>query len=415
MSLTQVDNFIKIIQVALGDDPQPLDQPDWDTLIDYAKAQSLAAIFYQGAVRQPSFTQYPAEKRAELQQETIVTVASQAMRTQRFLDLYQQLTAASLHPIVLKGILCRQLYGPLADYRPSCDEDLYLPPKEIASCHTLLEQAGWKLESHPASLDVPEKLQVISYQDTQNILHLEIHPTFFGTGNRRQKLLNRYFFRAAGHCVSVPVDGVALTALGPTEHYLYLFLHFAKHLCDAGAGIRQIIDMMLFQQVYREDIRWDEVQKVIRTLSSPGLYADVMAIGLRLGYAPEPMFREVDPQKLLADIFDGGVFGHARPAHGRGSVLTIAAQYGSAAARWQRLLFPSVQQLEDGRPWLSDKPWLLPVAWAQRVGRLLHSDGKRSRVTLKSLREAQRRTKLLRSYGLIYKNDNDARCGRKES
>ena len=414
MSLTQMDNFIKVLQTALGGELQPLDRPDWGTLARYAKAQSLTAVFYRGAAREPAFSQCPAEQRAEWQRETILTVASQAMRTQRFLDIYRQLTAAGLRPIVLKGILCRRLYGSLADYRPSCDEDLYLPPPEIAACHRVLEQAGWKLESHPDSLKVPEKLQVISYEDTQNILHLEIHPTFFGTGSRRQAMQNQYFLQAALHTVPVTVEGTELLSLGPTAHYLYLFLHFAKHLCDAGAGIRQILDMMLFQQAYGQDIRWEEFRKAVRTLSSPGLYADVTAIGRRLGFAPKPLFREVDPEQLLADIFGGGVFGHARPAHGRGSILTIAAQYESTPKRLQRLLFPSVQQLEDGRPWLAGRPWLLPVAWAQRAGRLLRGDGKRSRVTLDSLREAQRRTRLLRSYGLIYKNaKTTARAGQK--
>lgn len=405
MSFRQVDNFIKILQAALGGELQPLEQPDWDTLVRYAKAQSLMAVFYQGAVKCPEFVLYPEDKRVELQRKTIATVTMQTLRTRRFLSVYQQLTAGGVHPIVLKGILCRQLYGALADYRPSCDEDLYIPPKEIITCHRLLEQAGWKLESHPDSLTVAEKLQVISYQDTQYILHVEIHPTFFGTGNRRQALQNQYFLRSVKHTVSVPVDGITLESLDPTAHYLYLFFHFAKHLCDAGAGIRQILDMMLFQNKYQAEIRWDEVQKCIRKLSSPGLYADVTTIGRYLGFSPKPLFREVNPQQLLEDIFDGGVFGQARSAHGRGSILTIAAQYESTTKRWQRLFFPSVQQLEDGRPWLSGRPWLLPIAWMQRAGRLFHGDGKRSRVTLKSLREAHGRTKLLRSYDLVYKND----------
>lgn len=222
MSRTQVDNFIKILQVALDRELQPLEQLDWDTLIRYANAQSLTAVFYQGAARFPEFAKYPEVKRVVLQWKTIATVTMRTLRSQRFLDIYQQPTAGRLYPIVLKGILCRQLYDSLADYRPSCDEDLYISPQEISVCHLLLEQAGWKLESHPDSLTVPEKLQMISYK--------------------------------------------------------------------------------------------------------------------------------VNPQQLLEDIFDVDVFGQTRSGRGRGAILTIAAQYECTAKRWQRLLVPSVQQLEDGRP-----------------------------------------------------------------
>lgn len=361
MSRTQVDNLIKILQVALDRELQPLEQLDWDTLIRYANAQSLTAVFYQGAARFPAFAQYPEDKRVVLQWKTIATVTMRTLRSQRFLDIYQQLTVGRLHPIVLKGILCRQLYDSLADYRPSCDEDLYISPQEISVCHRLLEQAGWKLESHPDSLTVPEKLQMISYQDTQYILHIEIHPTFFSTGNRRQALQNQCFLRFVKHIVSIPVDGSMLQSLDPTAHYLYLFFHFAKHLCDEGTGIRQILDMMLFQNAYQSEIRWEEVRRCIRKLSSPGLYADVKATGCRLGFSSKPLFRKVNPQQLLEDIFDGGVFGQARSGRGRGAILTIAVQYESTAKRWQRLLVPSAQQLEDGRPWFAKRPWLLPA------------------------------------------------------
>ena len=407
MASLQVNNFEIILLAACGNGRQPLHQPDWPALVQYARTQSLTALFYVGASQYDEFTSWDAMERQKLQFETIAGVAAQAQRTQRFLALYQELIAADLRPIVLKGILCRSLYGELADYRPSCDEDLYIPHEQMAKIDEVLRQNGWRMTSHSESLDHPEKLQVISYEDVTGILPLEIHPTWSGTGSPQQAKENARFVGADERAITVEIEGVPLLSLNATDHYLYLYLHLVKHFEIAGVGLRQILDLAQFQRAFTDQIDWRQIRKDIQTLSSPGLYSDVMALAQRLGFEVDGMFRQVDPDRLLEDCLEGGVFGSARPGQGRGAILSIAARYPSGASRAQRLLLPSVAQLQDGRPWLVGRPWLLPVAWVQRAGRLLF-DSKWSRVTLGSLKEARQRLKLLGRYGLLTgKRDNE--------
>ena len=68
---------------------------------DSAAAESLTAAYRPQALRQ-------------------VTV--QTVKTRDFLALYDVLTVQGLHPLVVKGIVCRALY-PHSDYRTSSDED----------------------------------------------------------------------------------------------------------------------------------------------------------------------------------------------------------------------------------------------------------------------------------------------------
>ena len=403
----QIKNCMHVLHAACGNGRQPLHQPDWLAMARIARAQSLVALFHEGAYHYDEFASWDAAERQRLQAETMACVVGQMQRNQRFLELYQKLLSVALHPIVLKGILCRKLYGSLADYRPSCDEDLYVSPEQIAAAHEVLQQNGWRMTSHPESLAHPEKLQVIGYEDTAGILPLEIHPTWSGTGSPQQTKENARFVGADERAITVEIEGVPLLSLNATDHYLYLYLHLVKHFEIAGVGLRQILDLAQFQRAFAEQIDWRQIRKDIQTLSSPGLYADVMALAQRLGFEVDGMFRQVDPDRLLEDCLEGGVFGSARPGQGRGAILSIAARYPSGASRVQRLLLPSVAQLQDGRPWLVGRPWLLPVAWVQRAGRLLF-DSKWSRITLGSLQEARQRLKLLRSYGLLTgKRDNE--------
>lgn len=407
VSILQADNFISVLRAACGNDKQPLRQTDWQTLVHYAHTQSLTALLYVGASQYEEFAFWEAAERQKLQFETIANVAAQTQRTHHFLVLYQELIAVGLRPIVLKGILCRKLYGELADYRPSCDEDLCIPPAQMVKADEALRQNGWCMTSHPESLDHPEKLQVIGYEDSSGILPLEVHPTWSGTGSPQQTMENARFAGADERAITVEVEGVPLLSLNATDHYLYLYLHLVKHFEIAGVGLRQILDLAQFQRAFADQIDWKQIRKDIQALSSPGLYADVMVLAQRLGFEVDSMFRQVDPDRLLEDCLEGGVFGSARPGQGRGAILSIAARYPSGASRAQRLLFPSVAQLQDGRPWLVGRPWLLPAAWAQRVGRLLF-DSKWSRITLGSLEEARQRLKLLRRYGLLMgERDNE--------
>lgn len=409
MGNNQANQFLVVLRAACGNGQLPLDHPDWDYLAQLAHIHTLTALFYAGASQYADFSDWAPEHRETLRRETIAQVGGQTMRTQCFLSLYQSLLEAGLRPLVLKGIVCRSLYGPLADWRPSSDEDVYLPPEQVERCRQVLEENGWRLSSHEDSLSLAHRLQEIAFDSDQSLRHLELHPTLFGEDDPDRKRCSNYFQNIDGRAVSITVEGQRLYTLGYTDHYLYLFLHLAKHLKGNGVGIRQILDLMQFQRAWGANIDWVEVRRVIPRLSSPELYADVVELGRRMGFEEaDPLFDTLQPELLLEDSLEGGIYGFDREGQGRGVIVARAAQYPTWLGRLRRLLFPSAQQLLEGRPWLEKKPWLLPVAWVQRAGRLFHS-GDWGRVTLESLQVSRRRLGLLRSYGLLPGGKTDAK------
>lgn len=399
----QADNFITVLRAACGNGKKPLQSPDWDQLAEWARTQSLTALFYTGATQYEEFQQWDAAKRQKMQRETISIVATQAQRTQRFLDLYRQLCVGGLHPLVLKGIDCRSLYGDLADYRPSCDEDLYIPPAQIEHGYALLKECGFVLASHEAGLERADEMQEISFDDTSGILHLELHPTLFGTDRPDLDRATRWFSNAdiERRAVSVELYGETFYTLHPTDHYLYLYLHLAKHFCATGVGLRQIMDLAKFQLAYRDEIDWPTIKKAVETLNSPVLYADVMAVARRFGFAVQSLTgREHNPDALVADSLSGGVYGHDREGNGTGALLSAAAMYPGRLQKIRRVFFPSAQQLEASRPYLVKRPWLLPLAWIDRYRKLIRTRGF-GRETQVSIQVAQQRIRLLKSYGLL--------------
>lgn len=54
----------------------------------------------------------------------------QTMRTNEFLELNKKLQAAGVRPLVVKGIICRNLY-PQPDYKQSGDGDVLVPAEQF--------------------------------------------------------------------------------------------------------------------------------------------------------------------------------------------------------------------------------------------------------------------------------------------
>lgn len=239
MDRTQANNFIAILRTALGNGQVPLEHPDWDKLAEWAGLQSLTALFYTGACQFQEFAQWDGTKRQKLQREAIAGVVAQSTRTELFLDVYRSLLEKGQKPLVLKGVVVRQLYGELSDYRPSCDEDLYVRPEEAIPCRRELENLGFRITVPEEERKLSDPFQEVSLDHSSGMLHVELHPNFFERTREDLRLSNHYYQNAHDTAVPIHTGGTTLWTLDETHHFLYLFLHLAKHFKGAGVGLKQ--------------------------------------------------------------------------------------------------------------------------------------------------------------------------------
>lgn len=400
MDRTQANNFIGILRTALGNGQVPLEHPDWDKLAEWADLQSLPALFYTGACQFQEFAQWDGTKRQKLQQETISQVVSQAARTELFLEVYKQLLEAGLRPVVLKGAVIRQLYGDLSDYRPSCDEDLYVRPEEAVRCRRELERLGFQvtIPQDRRKLDNPE--QEVSMDSLDGLLHIELHPHFFEHVREDLRLSDGYYAQAFDQAVPTEVKGFPLWTLDETHHYLYLFFHLAKHFKSAGVGLKQMLDLMAADRAWRDKIDWSLVRGAVSELRCGMLYGDVTALGKQLGFSPKELFPSLRPELLLADSLEGGVYGHSDPTRTYGAIISSAAINGGERISLFRTLFPTYGYMTRMWGLLEQYPWLLPVGYAKRFYKFFvkRRDGA---MALPAIQKGQERTRLLRTYGIL--------------
>ena len=117
---------------------------DWFAIFTLAKNHNVLPLIFESASGYEDFVNSP-------NYQTYMTVSMQwimrqARHTEEFLSLYRAFLAEELHPIVMKGLVCRQLYGELADHRPSGDEDILIEKKDFEKTKNILEKRGYKIE-----------------------------------------------------------------------------------------------------------------------------------------------------------------------------------------------------------------------------------------------------------------------------
>ena len=310
-------------------------------------------------------------------------VMGQALRTRHLIELYKQLEAENLRPLVVKGYICRKLYA-LEDHRPSSDEDLLIGGEDFLRCCHILETLGYETTD-------PEDRFERTYRNPKTGLCLELHRYLFDPDAGAYGSWNKFFENAeanAAMCHGLPT-------LCPTEHMLYLLLHAFKHFLHSGFGVRQVCDIVLFGNAYSGSIQWDWVQECLAGLRADRFAAAIFALGEKYWGIPAPFHRDTDPEPLLADLLEAGVYGGSSAPRKRSSNMTLSAAAGQKSGHSLRALFPPRSSLTGRFPYLKKQPWLLPWAWLCRI--LTY---KNNRDSATALQIGKQRLALLKLYGI---------------
>lgn len=320
------------------------------------------------------------------------------MRAAEFCSLYQDLRAAGLRPLVVKGQICSRLY-PMRDHRISADDDLLIADAELAACHGTLLQSGL---SASCAEDEAALADETAYTKEGSPLYIELHRRLFSTAGDAHDDLNRFFLDVQ------PVELDGFLTLPPHEHMLYLILHAYKHFVVSGVGLRQFCDVGLWAREYCGEINW-----ALLLEQCAAVHADVFAAAafeiarrvLAIDFPlPDVWPAAPDVGALLHDALCGGVYGTADLTRRHSSTITLEAVRSSRLGRRHRIaatLFPPLRYMQGQFAYVKKRPFLLPAAWVQRAFRYLLETRRPDSSPASSLRLAKERIALMKQYGVM--------------
>lgn len=399
MTLTTTETqFLHIAKAAVSGGDLPAEKVDWPAIFTLANQQKLLPILFETARKMPA-----AEENVALfavtKQQVIGQVLNQTVRSAEFSDLYHKLRSAGLHPIVVKGQLCSRLY-PLKDHRISADDDLYIPDAEFMVCHEQLLANGLTTGTPTDELASADE---VSYTKNDSPLYIELHRHLFDSAEDAHDELNHFFADLK------PVESDGLLAMPPHEHLLYLILHAYKHFVRSGIGLRQFCDIGLWARAYHAEIDWQRLHDQCASVHAATFAAaafriarDYLGIDFDL---PMPWDASIDVEPLLHDTLCGGVYGSNDLTRLHSSTVTLNAVKASRTGEKSsvlRTVFPKREYLERRYPYLKKRPYLLPVAWAQRIAH--YASEKQSGADNSasgSIKLGKERIELMKRYGIM--------------
>lgn len=385
---------------------------EWIHLFRQADIHHILPMIYDAVYNCPSAKKSDASFFVPFKKKTVQQVMIQTMKTGEFFQLYQYLQKAGIKPVMVKGIICRELY-PNPDYRSSGDEDMLIRPEIFDLCHSKLLEYG--MVAADPDQDI-QKVYEVPYGKQGSPIYIELHKYLFPPDSEAYGEFNRFFDNAHEQAIEMLVQGIPVSTMEYTDHLFYLICHSFKHFLHSGFGIRQVCDIILFANTYGDRIDWQRIMKNCRAIQAELFTAALFRIGSQYlvfdpdksRYPEEWRTLAVDETLMLKDLLDSGVYGASSMSRKHSSNITLNAVSAQKQGRKEgsgvlKTVFPSVQQLKNRYPYLTERPYLLPVAWADRILKyrkeLQQLDGQNQ--ASESIKIGSQRTELMKKYGII--------------
>lgn len=383
-----------------------LDSGEWNHVFSLARMHHVLPMIYSYSHRNPSFCALPQGRRTALKNACLTVAGAQVLRHESFLKIYDVLRSGGINVLAVKGIICR-LYYPEPDCRISTDEDLYIRPCELELCDKLLCGAGLTREGEL------RKSGDTLYFNPQTGVRIELHTNLFDHSSPRFAEMDSWFSDSFSRSVGIDFEGRQVFTMNCTDHALYLICHSLKHFVVSGFGIRQICDIVLFCKKYAGEIDWNYVFSKLKSVRGEIFFANVITLGTSmigcepgdLGIDLAPYSGDINTDDMLSDILCAGIYGTSSLVRQHSGVMTKSAfDKNGSGVSVVNAVFPKRTMLEGKYTYLKKAPFLLPVAWIQRVCTyLVHRSAPERRDG--SMRDISKlghsRTRLLSKYKVI--------------
>lgn len=401
-------NFLILLDRAVHKNSVPLTEPiSYSEILRLSEEHNLLSLVFNELCRCEGFKTSPEYN--TFKSKATALVMAQINRTNCFSALYAALAEKGLYPIVLKGIVCRSMYGELCDYRPSGDEDLLIRESELKAVREVLEEQGYFTNENFSDRDM-KKLDEISFWGRNTHLHIELHLTPMGDGNSLRSQMNTYFVNVFENYMELNINNLTIRTPDYTHHFLYLVLHSFKHFAAGGLGIRQVLDTLLFYEKFGSEIDWSYVKNALAEVRAEAFFADMIYLGNKYIGFDLPSLPSVNcPEELAEDILHCGAFGNGTQVYRSAQPFVSAAvrsrssgSLGKKIKTAAEVIFPGKKKLIKKYPQISAKPWLIVPIWFKRWGRFIRHNGENGgNLAQESLKLGRKRIELLKKYDIL--------------
>ena len=365
----QTDNdfiaMIGIVANAVTDNKVEIGNCDINKVLKYAKEQSVFHIIC-------SVIKSLDNRYKNIALGSISKNVSDLTYIRKILD---ELEKNNIEFVILKGESIAVGYRK-PELRISGDVDLLVEEKDEKKTLEIFKEYGYSYTKRPewgneTALHHPNRKEVE--------VHISLHD------KSREDI---FFGEAANLCdpfMRITTENLGeINVLSPNDGIMFLYLHFVKHFLSSGAGIRQLLDVSVYSRYYKDKIDWDKFFNKLESIHYLQLYRYILSVAVKyMGFKKEDLpivnydFEKADI--IVEDLRHCGIFGHneadltqfkriyekkRNEKYGFVNYDEYEKIYHTSKLK---IIFPSLIIMKEKYDYLKKHPYLLPIAWIQRI------------------------------------------------
>lgn len=406
------ERFLEAVKASLNEQTvywDHMSEEEWKDLFGFATIHQLLPLIYQSVY--PCLVSQGHQKLIHIaERKSLTQISRQVNKTKDFLLLYKDICDKDVKPLVLKGLVCRNLY-PQPDQRPSTDEDIFIRSEDFDISHQCCLDFGMHLLRDNQDILSDDE---VSYWKDDTKLYIELHKTLFSSEEGTKGDWNELFEGVHERTIRENIQGIDIYTLNYTDHLLYLICHALKHFIGGGFGIRQVCDITMFANKYGNHIDWEFLLDSCKRIDGEKVAAAIFRIGetyftfdaKQACYPKAWREIEVELEPLLEDMLTGGILGASSPERLHSNSITIQAVASQNNKNTGRnhifsIFFPPKKYMVRNYKYLDKHPYLLPVAWISRMFRYGKDLDKKGNNPVQSIQIGEQRKELLKKYGVL--------------
>lgn len=329
---------------------------DWNKAADLLYQHHLTGLGIQGAVLCGVPRTHPAV--AKMTALFCQTLKTSRLQMQKLDEVFALFEANGIEYLPVKGSVIKPLY-PRMEYRIMGDADILIRPEQYPLIQSLLPALGLKETDN------------CDYEYTWECpaLTLELHRYLVSTHFTDYFAYYEDSWQYARKC-----DQGSGYRLTPEAHFVYFFVHFAKHYLNGSICAKDLCDFHVWRKAHPN---MDEayILSQIENLKLTDFYHNILALLDNWFYdAPATEASEL----ITRAAFQGGVSTDFNQSAADNVMQRHSDETDSLFKKkfkwFLNALFPSCSTLSYAHPILKKAPFLLPIFWVIRWFRAVFQD-----------------------------------------
>lgn len=268
---------------------------------DISISQNVWPIVYS-AVRkklQSGEVQIPKEIYSQLELSFEANIGKTLQKNEFNKNTIRELEKNGIKCCLLKGMALANLYD-IPQTRVSSDVDILISSEKEKEAEAVLEKLGY---------DIKKRLEHEHHSEAFHPIGgtIEVHISMM-----RKNWDDIIFSNKIAYSEDYISIENGVYTLGINDTLINTATHFIKHFVRSGAGVRHIMDMLLFMKKYESEIDWEKFDFLMKELQYDKLIDAAKSVGVKYWGFEFENFTCVDDDLIelfITDIEKGGVFG----------------------------------------------------------------------------------------------------------